>query len=309
MLERPQPYDGVGLGPSDTASWNRGSSHRRSVNHLQAHRIHLPRLQSGFTLAELAIVLVIVGFLLGGMMAMVSSQTDQRKWNDTQSRLEAARDALFGYAIANGRFPCPANSGSAGAEAPLGGGVCGSGNPQDYYGGVVAGVTYGLLPAVTIGYQPVDSQGFALDAWGNRIRYAVSRVTTPSKGTPSANFTNAANLKTNGISYLPNDLVVCASVTGISASPPPSCVAATNSVTNQKTVVAVLLSTGKNGLGQITPGLDEATNASSTAANDALFVSHTPTPSTAANGEFDDQVLWISVGTLYSKLIAAGVLP
>jgi prepilin-type N-terminal cleavage/methylation domain-containing protein len=272
----------------------------------QAHAIHLPRLQSGFTLAELAIVLVIVALLLGGTMAMISSQTDQRKWNDTQSRLEAARDALLGYAIANGRLPCPANSTSAGAEVPAGGGVCGTGTPQDYYGGVIAGVTYGLLPAVTIGYQPVDSQGFALDAWGNRIRYSISRVTTPV--TTSANFTNAANLKGSGISVLPNDLVVCASMTGTSTGPPPSCVAATNSVTNQKTVVAVLISTGKNGLGQVTPGLDEAANAGLTA-NDALFISHTPTPSTVANGEFDDQVLWIPIGTLYSKLIAAGVLP
>ncbi len=82
----------------------------------QTHGIRLPRLQPGFTLAELAIVLVIVGFLLGGIMAMFSSQTDTRKWNDTQSRLEAARDAILGFAIANGRLPCPANSTSAGAE-------------------------------------------------------------------------------------------------------------------------------------------------------------------------------------------------
>jgi type II secretory pathway pseudopilin PulG len=275
--------------------------------------MHPPRLEPGFTLAELAIVLVIVSFLLGGMMAMFSSQTDTRKWNDTQSRLEAARDAILGFAIANGRLPCPANSTSAGAEVRVvATGVCGAvGNAQDYYGGVVAGVTYGLLPAVTIGYQPVDSQGFALDAWSNRIHYAVSRVTTPSTGTPSANFTNASTMKTNTVSTLPYDLVVCASATGISpGSTPPSCGAvATNSVTSQKTVVAVLYSPGKNGLGQVSAGLDESTNGNRSGANDAIFISHTPTPSTYANGEFDDQVLWIPIGTLYSKLIAAGVLP
>jgi len=42
---------------------------------------------------------------------------------------------------------------------------------------------------------------------------------------------------------------------------------------------------------------------------DRVFVWHTPAPSTAANGEFDDQMQWISVGELYGKLIAAGVLP
>ena len=279
----------------------------------QTHAIRLAALQSGFTLAELAIVLVIVSFLLGGMMAMFSSQQDTRRWNDTQSRLEAARDAILGFAIANGRLPCPANSTSAGAEVRVvATGVCGTvGNAQDYYGGVVTGVTYGLLPAVTIGYQPVDSQGFALDAWGNRIRYAVSRVTTPSTGTPSANFTNASTMKTNTVSTLPYDLVVCASATGISAgSTPPSCGAvATNSVTSQKTVVAILYSPGKNGLGQVTPGTDEIQNGNTAGANNAVFISHTPTPSTYANGEFDDQLLWIPIGTLYSKLIAAGVLP
>src|SRR5450830_1328482 len=194
MLRRPQPYDGVRSGRSGTVPREPGNLRRLPVKHLQAHRIHWPPLQSGFTLAELAIVLVIVAFLLGGMMAMVSSQTDQRKWNDTQSRLEAARDALFGYAIANGRLPCPANSGSAGAEAPLGGGVCGTGTPQDYYGGVVGVTTSGLLPAVTIGYQPVDTQGFALDAWRNRIRYAVSL--TPSVAAP--NSTTKTALKASG---------------------------------------------------------------------------------------------------------------
>jgi hypothetical protein len=41
----------------------------------------------------------------------------------------------------------------------------------------------------------------------------------------------------------------------------------------------------------------------------AAIRSHTPAPTGAAGGEFDDQVLWKSVGTLYSKLVAAQVLP
>ena len=273
------------------------------------------RRAAGFTLAELAIVTVIVALMLGGMMAMVSTQTDQRKWNDTQRQLETARDAIFGYAIVNGRIPCPANSTSAGAEVQIGG-VCGTaGDGWDYYGGIVAGVTYGLLPAVTIGYQPVDLQGFALDAWGNRIRYSISRVTTPV--TTSANFTNAANLKANGVAVKPNDLIVCASATGIPLGPPWSCGLPTNAVTSQTIVLAVLYSPGKNGREPVALGADEAVNENRTGvnlgldpgANDPVFVSHTPAPAGAANGEFDDQVLWISIGTLYSKLIAAGVLP
>lgn len=280
------------------------------MKRLLPHLIFPPRLRRGFTLAELAIVLVIVSFLLGGTMAMVSAQTEQRYWTDTQSRLEAARDAILGYAIANGRLPCPANSTSAGAEVQVAG-VCGAaGSAYDYYGGVVAGVTYGLMPAVTVGYQPVDSQGFAVDAWGNRIRYAISRANT-AVGSPPDNFTNAITLKASGVSVAPSDLVVCASATGIAAGPPGSCNAATppNWVTAGSTVVAILYSPGKNGRSPAALGADEAANENRAATNDAVFVSHTPAPTGAAGGEFDDQVLWISVGTLYAKLIAAGVLP
>jgi prepilin-type N-terminal cleavage/methylation domain-containing protein len=272
--------------------------------------MHLPRLRRGFTLAELAIVMVIVTFLLGGMMAMFSSQTDQRKWNDTQSRLEAARDAILGYAIANGRLPCPANSTSAGAEVRQASGTyindCGAlghnpaTNLYDYYGGVVGSVTYGLLPAVTLGYQPVDSQGFALDAWGNRIRYALSATFSVSSPN-TTNFTNASTLKASTVSFLPNDLVVC------SASPATvtnTVCDANTSITNQKTVVAIIFSTGKNGTTGGT-GKNEARNLDA----NALFVSRPPDPATATGGEFDDQMVWISIGTLYSKLIAAGVLP
>lgn len=261
-------------------------------------------------MVELAVVLAIVGLLLGGMMAMVSAQTEQRKWNDTQSQLADARAALLGYAVANGRLPCPANSDSAGAEVRQASGVCGAaGNTYDYYGGVVAGVTYGLLPAVTLGFQPVDGQGFAVDAWGNRIRYSISRVTTPV--TTAANFTNAANLKASGVTVLPNDLIVCASATGIVAGPPGSCGATqTNWVTGQTTLVAVVYSPGKNGAAAISAAqTDEDANENRTGTNDAVFVSHPPAPEGAAGGEFDDLVLWIPVGTLYSKLIAAGVLP
>ena len=75
-------------------------------------------------------------------------------------------------------------------------------------------------------------------------------------------------------------------------------------VTNQNTVVAIIFSTGKNGATGGT-GVNEARNLD----NNQLFVSRTPDPSTAVGGEFDDQMLWITAGELYSKLISAGRLP
>lgn len=76
------------------------------------------------------------------------------------------------------------------------------------------------------------------------------------------------------------------------------------SVTNQNTVVAIIFSTGKNGATGGT-GTNEARNLD----GNALFVSRVPDPSGATGGEFDDLLVWIPVGVLYGKLIAAGVLP
>jgi len=140
-----------------------------------------------------------------------------------------------------------------------------------------------------------------VDAWGNRIRYAVASTAPTCAVSPTnPHFTNAANLRQNGVTCQPNDLVVCQSATGITST---TCGTAPP-VTNQTTLVALVLAPGKNGaLG--TSGIDEAANTN----GDRVFVWHTPTPVGATNGEFDDQITWITVGELYGKLIAASILP
>jgi type II secretory pathway pseudopilin PulG len=235
-------------------------------------------------------VFFIIALLLGTAMYTLSAQTDQRNFEETRRRLEGARELLLAFAVANGRLPCPGTV--SGDENPPGGGNC-------------AAPWGGFLPARTIGFQTVDANGFALDAWQNRVRYAVSSNAVALVGCtgPSTqpHFTNAAFLRTNGITCQPGDLVVCSRApTPVTAN---VCDAGT-SVTNQNTVVAIVFSTGKNGA-QGGVGLNEARNLD----NNRLFVSRTPDPATSAGGEFDDQMVWIPVGELYGKLIAAGRLP
>ena len=169
------------------------------------------------------------------------------------------------------------------------------------------GITGGLLPARALGFQPVDAEGFAIDAWGNRIRYAVEKFVTGCSGSSTLpHFTFATNLKANGITCQPRDLLVCKSATGVSgAAGATNCGAAANVLTNQNLLAAVVYSVGKNFAATGAGGIDEAANTD----GDAVFVSHVPTPAGAANGEFDDQVTWIAVGELYARLIAAGVVP
>jgi hypothetical protein len=91
-----------------------------------------------------------------------------------------------------------------------------------------------------------------------------------------------------------------------------ACGGAANQIMSQNLVVAIVFSTGRNGVTTGGSGADEKGNLKTTGlvpAINPVFVFHTPQPSDAPNGEFDDQFTWITVGEFYSKLIAAGVLP
>ena len=269
---------------------------------------------TGFTLTELAVVMTIVAFLLASLMYTLSAQSDQRNFEETRHRLEQARELLLAFAVVNGRLPCPARSAATAVPVTqIGDEVrnVAAGDPDcvgdavvDYYGGTNAGVTLGLLPARAIGFQQVNSGGLAIDAWANPIRYGVAHLATGCTGTLTyPHWTNAANLKANGIGCQPNDLLICKSATGITGT---TCGGAANQIMSTSLVVAVIYSTGKNGG---TPsggaGLDEAANLN----GDRVYVHHLPTPSDFVNGEFDDQMLWITSGEFYGKLISAGVLP
>ena len=107
-----------------------------------------------FTLVEMAIVLVIVGLLLGGMLAPLSAQMEQRRVADTTRALEEAREALAGFAARNGHLPCPAISAANGLE-DRSGTRCGNGR------------RLGFLPWATLGLPK-------LDAWQHIYLYSVT---------------------------------------------------------------------------------------------------------------------------------------
>lgn len=242
----------------------------------------------GFSLVEMAVVLLIVSLLIGGLTMTLSAQVDQRNIDETRRRLEAAREALIGYAIVNRRLPCPAIAASTGDEAPAGGGTC-----TTWYGG--------FLPARTIGFQPTDAAGYGLDAWGNRIRYALASLITGCTGSSTTpHFTSMTNLKANGVSCRPNDLDVCASAAGNTAT---SCNTAVRAVSTQ-TAAFILFSTGKNGALTPAAGSDEEQNIN----GDPVFVSRAPGDPAAA-GSYDDVVLIVPAGVFYSRLVSAGILP
>ncbi|MCX7626861.1 MAG: prepilin-type N-terminal cleavage/methylation domain-containing protein [Methylophilaceae bacterium] len=259
------------------------------------------RKYQGFSLVEMAVVLVILGLLLGAVLVPLSAQLDQKRLLETRARLENAREALLGYAMAHGRFPCPAAAPSPGVTAVEAFATSPSaGNPVN---GICAGFFNGFLPGVTLGLTPANSSGYILDGWDNPIRYAVANLSDDAYATYV--FTKSAGMKNAsggaGMSWIAtqNLLFVCASASGITAA---DCGPATNRLTNG--AVFIVYSTGKN-TATGSPGADETANLN----NDSVFVSHAPTANTAPNGEFDDVMDWASYSTVFGRLVSAGQLP
>lgn len=260
---------------------------------------------------EIAIVLVIISVLLAVVVVPLSGQIQQQRASETRKQLEAIREALNGYAVANGKLPCPATDGvlfgssnSNGVEKPLGGGAC--------------DVRVGLLPAATLSISPVDQEGFAIDAWAspkNRIVYAVANtqinISLPTCPATQANpLTTANGMKTATMDCLASkDLItVCASTPIGAPGSSPVCGAG---ATLTSKAPFVLISLGQNAATGAVAGSDEAHNVDGklSAAQDLVFVSRTPSSAGAPGGEFDDIVTWGSLNTLFARMVQAGKLP
>ncbi len=236
--------------------------------------------QFGFTLVEIAIVLVIFGLLLAALITPLQAQRSIAAQHETEVALYDAKQAILGFAQANGRLPCPATNNATGVFPD----DTGTANPNAS-GACVQSV--GFLPATTLGLQPADAQGFAIDAWNNRIRYAVTTADTNA-------FTSNNAMNNLGISALAPDLRVCATSTAA------NCTATINLLNN---AVAVIFSTGETGT-VVAGGNDETANLNL----DNIFVSHDAAATSAPNGEFDHIMVWISPFILYNAMIQAGQL-
>jgi prepilin-type N-terminal cleavage/methylation domain-containing protein len=266
----------------------------------------------GFTLIEMAVALFVIALLLGSLMVPLTTQVESRNYSETQRILAQAREALIGYAAANGRFPCPASSTSNGAETfatfPVAGtaanGVCNASVT------LATDVYSGFLPAVTLGFAPVDANGYALDAWGltqNRIRYAVSRTTLHNGSTTVTNpFTRTGGMRsvTMYYTYTPqNPLGTSVYLLHICNTASASTTDCTNAAARLALNVPVVVwSLGANAATGGT-STDEAENID----NDRIFVSRPPSGGTS--GVFDDILTWIASPALFNRMIAAGQLP
>lgn len=270
------------------------------------------RLRSaGFSMIELAVALVVIAILLGSILVPLNTQVETRKYDETQRLLERAREALLGYAAANGYFPCPASSASNGQE-PVGtnhstgaGTTC----PAAVWG---SNMYHGFLPATTLGFTPTDANGYAIDAWGltqNRIRYAVSNVTINGITQPFTRINGMRNAGMSNISTTTTLLYVCNNSANVTAATAPYC-NAPQTITLAASVPIVIWSIGPNAATSGGTSTDEAQNPNSVGGSaDRVFVSKVKSGGPLDPNEFDDVVTWIGAPTIFNRLIQSGQLP
>jgi len=226
----------------------------------------------GFSLVEMAVVLVIFGLVVGSLLGPLTAHIEQQRRSETKLRLDTARDALYGYTITNLHMPCPdRKSGGAGTTYDTA-----NDGVEDYSTATgLCATQYGNLPWSTLALPSTDD-------WGTAIIYAVA--SSFSARSPAATF----SISSTGNQRVCNESTCAAP-----------------RLTD--TAAAVLLSQGPNA-GTCVYGTctDELENSDS----DADFVSHNPTANGVGGDEyFDDMVSWISGPVLISKMITAGRLP
>lgn len=160
-----------------------------------SYRMLLRAKSAGFTLIEIAIVLVVIGLLLSGGLVALGPVVENAQVTQTNNKLDKIEDALVLYAIQNSCLPCPSDAtpatGTEGIQHTNAGadvsGVCaGAGGTACFSG------AQGVVPWQTLGITQAD----ATDEWGTLISYHLSDQS--NTGSNCDDFANAANANATG---------------------------------------------------------------------------------------------------------------
>lgn len=156
--------------------------------------------RSGYTLVEMAIALLIIGFFLAGAIQIYAQYRNSQITEKTQTSISRAATAIFEFKNANGRFPCPSpikegrNSPNYGHETDCSDPNIGTAsvvNPGECLNGTIGPNNYdgicieasnrsisGVNPRVRMGAIPfrelqIDEED-TMDGYGSRLVYVVT---------------------------------------------------------------------------------------------------------------------------------------
>ena len=287
-----------------------------------------PPNSAGFTLVEIAVVIVVLSLLLAMIAGIATAMVGQQRREVTRQKLAGVETALALFVSQNRRLPCPADgrltSGdvNAGLERPVGGANC------NVIGATANSQTHGVVPWRTLGLAESD----ITDGWGNRLTF---RVAPELVAAESMNLTNCDPGGTGGLGAGNVCNTLCATTTFPGSCTPPATYTANKGLSIRNlaspTLIMdpagvpvstgaafVVISHGENLEGSYNSQgtLQSGTTASGTleSANNAVNVAFVAANSTAAPvlvddfpsysegvGHFDDFVLRPSILTVATK--------
>ena len=153
---------------------------------------------SGFTLIEMAIVILITGIVAAMLYFGITPALDSSRANAATKKMQRIELALLSYVIQNGCLPCPADgslattSGNAGWSytknaiyygpgGPMNQGCSGTGVSCATVGGSGAGIqsAIAVVPWRSLGLTESD----ITDPWGDRISYVATSSLCTTAGT------------------------------------------------------------------------------------------------------------------------------
>jgi type II secretory pathway pseudopilin PulG len=259
---------------------------------------------TGFTLAEMAVVILLMGIAMSMGLKMLTANLDNTAYSETKLKQERIKIALIGFLRTNGRLPCPDNAATVATGAEV--------SPCN----AAAANGYGIVPWQTLGI-PRDT---VQDGWGNYFTYRVANsnilATTPLGAPPlHVNANQNWTIKAGAGAFDIRSFVSTTTVVGYQSLLIQNRDPAPGPNSESRNAVVVILSHGKNGLGAKTTkvGLriagaadDELTNAT---LGSTTFFRRAVTENPAATGGFyDDLVAYMTPQDLLQPLISEGTL-
>lgn len=247
------------------------------------------RSDTGFTLVELAMVLVIVGLLLAGGLSFFTAQVESQRLSEGRAQLAEIKESLLGFAVQRGYLPCPANPAAANTlEDRAANGQC---NRAD---GTIPGATLGLTRST--------------DPFGQPFTYRVT-LAFADNGLASLPPAITDSNQTLGVGCPPGTVAPPGLSFMLCSSGDISLLAASGGTSVALGLVSVVVMHFHHGPPNGVAGsTDEVENTN----HDAVFVSHSrvdDNPNTAADEEYDDITEAISPALLANRMLLAGKLP
>ncbi|MEZ0316035.1 MAG: prepilin-type N-terminal cleavage/methylation domain-containing protein [Methylophilaceae bacterium] len=253
------------------------------------------RSQRGFTLVEMAVVLVIAGALLGAGLKLLNVQSERAAISVTQKHQETIKQALITYLGRMSRLPCPdTDSPPEGVD-----------DNRDAAGACTS--FFGRVPYLDLGLD----RATVLDGWDNYITYVVSPRWTLTYNPAAAGNIYQTNIMANA--FWPG-----VRIGGITVSDRfPWNAAALTVIANAGAGTGdalALISHGKTGMGafntgnifnDIPPGVDERANVNIAGLS---IISRDINEVAGPGGQFDDIVMSVSPTEMITPLVNSGAV-